>query len=55
MLGKSVPGCLPNKDLVGQGPTVLAVGREGACLDPFSLIYQILLTSFSLSLGDSSR
>ena len=36
--------------LVGQGPTALAVGAGGGCLDIFSLVYHI--TSFSLSLGD---
>ena len=32
---------------IGQGPTVLAVGAGGDCLDNFTL-----LLSFSLSLGD---
>ena len=35
---------------VGQGPTALAVGAGGDCLDIFTLIYP--LSSFSLSLGD---
>ena len=35
---------------VGQGPTALAVGAGGGCLDIFSLIYHF---SFSLSLGKS--
>ena len=35
---------------VGQGPTALAVGAGGGCLDIFILIY--LFSSFSLSLGD---
>ena len=35
---------------VGQGPTALAVGAGGGCLDIFTLIY--LFSSFSLSLGD---
>ena len=35
---------------VGQGPTALAVGAGGRCLDMFTLIYA--LSSFSLSLGD---
>ena len=35
---------------VGQGPTALAVGAGGGCLDIFTLIY--LFFSFSLSLGD---
>ena len=34
----------------GQGPTVLAVGAGGGCLDIFILIYPF--SSFSLSLGD---
>ena len=36
--------------IVGQGPSVLAVGAGGGCLDIFSLIYHF--SSFSLSLGD---
>ena len=36
--------------IVGQGPTALAVGAGGVCLDIFTLIY--LLSSFSLSFGD---
>ena len=36
--------------IVGQGPTALAVGADGGCLDIFTLIS--LLSSFSLSLGD---
>ena len=35
---------------VGQGPTVLAEGAGGGCLDIFTLLY--LLSFFSLSLGD---
>ena len=35
---------------VGQGPTALAVGAGGGCLDIFILIYPF--SSFSLSLGD---
>ena len=35
---------------VGQGPTALAVGAGGGCLDIFSLVYHF--PSFSLSLGD---
>ena len=34
----------------GQGPTVLAVGAGGGCLDIFTLVYHFF--SFSLSLGD---
>ena len=37
--------------IVGQGPTVLAVGAGGGCLDIFSLVLSVL-SSFSLSLGD---
>ena len=33
---------------VGQGPTVLAVGAGGGCLDIFSLVYQFSLLSTSL-------
>ena len=36
--------------IVGQGPTVLAVGAGGGCLNIFSLICQF--SPFSLSLGD---
>ena len=36
--------------IVGQGPTALAVGAGGGCLDIFTLTY--LLFSFSLSLAD---
>ena len=35
---------------VGQGPTALAVGAGGGCLDILTLIYPFF--SFSLSLGD---
>ena len=35
---------------VGQGPTALAVGAGGGCLDIFTLLY--LFFYFSLSLGD---
>ena len=34
--------------MVGQGPTVLAVGAGGGCLDIFSLVYQFSLLSPSL-------
>ena len=36
---------------VGQGPTALAVGAGGSCLDIFSLVYHLFF-SFSLSLRD---
>ena len=32
--------------MVGQGPTVLAVGAGGGCLDIFSLVYQFFLPLF---------
>ena len=35
---------------VGQGPTALAVGAGGGCLNVFILIYPF--SAFSLSLGD---
>ena len=35
---------------VGLGPTALAVGADGGCLDIFTLNYPF--SSFSLSLGD---
>ena len=34
--------------IVGPGPTVLAVGAGGVCLDIFSLVYQFSLLSPSL-------
>ena len=34
--------------VIGQGPTVLAVGAGGGCLDTFSLIYHFSLLSPSL-------
>ena len=34
--------------IIGQGPTVLAVGAGGGCLDTFSLIYHFSLLSPSL-------
>ena len=36
---------------VGQGPSVLAVGAGGGCLDIFSLVYQFSFF-LPLSLGD---
>ena len=39
--------------IVGQGPTALAVGAGGGCLDIF--LYSVILFSFSMSLGDSSK
>ena len=35
---------------VGQGPSALAVGADGGCLDIFTLVYHFF--SFSLPLGD---
>ena len=50
VLGKlPVPGRPTILITVGQGPTALAVGAGGGCLDIF-LIYPFF--SFSLSLGD---
>ena len=52
VLGKlPVPGCPTIWITVGQGPTALAVGSGGGCLDIFTLIYPF--SPFSLSLGDS--
>ena len=34
-----VPGRPTNLERVGQGPSVLAVGAGGGCLDIFSLVY----------------
>ena len=51
VLGKlPVPGRPTIWITVGQGPTALAVGVGGGCLDIFTLVY--LFSSFSLSLGD---
>ena len=51
VLGKlPVPGRPTIWITVGQGPTALAVGAAGGCLDIFALICP--LSSFSLSLGD---
>ena len=41
--------------IVGQGPTVLAVGAGGGCLDIFSLLYQFSLLSPSLWETDRYR
>ena len=52
VLGKlPVPGRPTIWITVGQGPTALAVGAGGGCLDIFTLIYPFLF-SFSLSFGD---
>ena len=51
VLGKlPVPGRPTIWIIVGQGPTALAVGAGGGCLDIFILIYPFF--PFSLSLGD---
>ena len=53
VLGKlSVPGRPTNLERVGQGPSVLAVGAGGGCLDIFSLIYHSFL---SPSLWETAR
>ena len=51
VLGKLlVPGRPTIWITVGQGPTALAVGAGGGCLDVFALVCPF--SSFSLSLGD---
>ena len=41
--------------IVGQGPTALAVGAGGGCLDIFTLIYLFSPLSLSLSLWETAR
>ena len=54
MLGKlPVPGRPTILNTVGQGPTVLAVGAGGGCLDIFTLIYPF--SSLSSSLWKTAR
>ena len=49
VLGKlPVPGRLTIWTTVGQGPTALAVGADGGCLDIFTLVYPFFSLSFSL-------
>ena len=49
VLGKiPVPGRPTNLEREGQGPSVLAVGAGGGCLDIFSLVYHF---SFFLPLS----
>ena len=49
MLGKlPVPGRPINLDRVGQGPTALAVGAGGHCLDIYSLVYHFFFLSPTL-------
>ena len=43
-----VPGCPTIRMIVGQGPTALAVGAVGGCLDIFILIYPFSHLSPSL-------
>ena len=54
VLGKlSVPGHPIIWNRVGQGPTALAVGAGGGCLDIFTLIYPF--SSLSPSLWETAR
>ena len=54
VLGKlPVPGRPTIWMIVGQGPTVLAVGAGGGCLDIFTLIY--LYSPLSPSLWETAR
>ena len=49
VLGKlPVPGRPTIWIIVGQGPTALAVGTGGGCLDIFSLIYHFSFLTSSL-------
>ena len=48
-----VPGCPTISISVGQGPTALAVGAGGGCLDIFTLIYPF--SPFSPSLWETAR
>ena len=54
VLGKlPVPGRPAIWMIVGQGPTALAVGAGGGCLDIFTLLY--LFSSLSPSLWETAR
>ena len=54
VLGKlPVPGRPTIWITVGQGPTALAVGAGGGCLDIFTLVYP--LSPLSPSLGETAR
>ena len=54
VLGKlPVPGRPTIWSTVGQGPTALAVGAGGGCLDIFTLIYPF--SPLSPSLGETAR
>ena len=46
-----VPRRLTQLIIVGQGPTALAVGVGGGCLDIFSLVYRFSFLSPSLGNG----
>ena len=53
VLGKlAAPGRPTIRITVEQGPTALAEGAGGSCLDICTLIYPVSRLSFSLSLGD---
>ena len=54
VLGKlRVPGRPTIWMIVGQGPTALAVGADGACLDVFTLLY--FFSPLSPSLWETAR
>ena len=54
VLGKlPVPGRPTIWITVGQGPTVLAVGADGGCLDIFTLLYPF--TTLPTSLWETAR
>ena len=54
VLGKlSVPGRPTILITVGQGPTALALGADGGCLDIFTLIYYF--SPLALSLWETAR
>ena len=54
VLGKlPVPGCPTLWITAGQGPTALAVGAGGGCMDIFTLIYPF--SPFSPSLWETAR
>ena len=50
---RPVPGCPTFLITVGQGPTALAVGVGGGCLDIFNLIYPF--SPLSPSLWETAR
>ena len=50
---RPVPGRPTNLITVGQGPTALAVGAGGGCLDIFTLIYPF--SPLSPSLWETTR